>query len=509
MGIILLDGSPVECPPGAVIGDLLPGLDPGLCVAVIRPGLVSRSETRQFLIKTTAGEIVIEIPGTETMIEWSDLPSGLTVRWQDRISVSFGPFFSEFNPSRHPSRYERGDLILGCGGYDPSQSMLVFARRTHSADHGAAADGGRLGKVVSGRGVVDRLGQGDRILGIEPVLSFAESVDAFTTTDMLYPVSDGMQIVSHLKIEAQGYSRSTGKYSSEVAESVEYLLLALRTGTFTCGQSVSTHIRNDILAGTEVPYEMGAARREGAVLMRTSGKKMGSVYIYTEDLPRSMAHTLVGQVVQGIEIARVAKAGDRFSVLVTPAKFDLVGKPLEEAVARAREHGVSLTPDREGEGRMVISQEPPTTLDVLADGKVSVHTVPIAQVIDITLDDSAAPDTCRIFREITGLKYHPVGMIPLFFAFDDVYLFQTHIPKTTNVKPENTPDDEVNAGVLAMTNESRKGVGMVGVRTSDNSEFGPTSEPFSGTNVIGRIIDLYKLAALKEGDLVYFREVMK
>ena len=94
-----------------------------------------------------------------------------------------------------------------------------------------------------------------------------------------------------------------------------------------------------------------------------------------------------------------------------------------------------------------------------------------------------------------------------FFAFDDVYLFQTRIPKTTNIKPENTPDDEVSAGILAMTNESRKGVGMVGVRTSENSEFGPTSEPFSGTNVIGRVVDLQKLTALQEGDMVYFREV--
>jgi UPF0288 family protein (methanogenesis marker protein 3) len=88
-----------------------------------------------------------------------------------------------------------------------------------------------------------------------------------------------------------------------------------------------------------------------------------------------------------------------------------------------------------------------------------------------------------------------------------VFLFQAKIQKTTNVKPENTPVEEVGAGALAMTNESCKGVGMVGVRTSDNSEFGPTSEPFSGTNVIGVVRETEKLGALKEGDMVYFREV--
>ena len=242
-------------------------------------------------------------------------------------------------------------------------------------------------------------------------------------------------------------------------------------------------------------------------MLRTSGKKQGSVYIYTEDLPRSLAHTRTGQVVHGIEIAKIAKEGDTFEVRVTPDKFDLVGVRLDQAISFAVDRGVTLTPDREGPDRIIISQEPATTLDVLAGGTVAVKTVPVSQVIDIMLDDLHAPDTCRIFREITGLKFHDVGRLPLFFAFDDVYLFQTKIPKTINVKPENTPDDEVSAGDFAMTNESRKGVGMVGVRTSDNSEFGPTSEPFSGTNVIGRVVDLEKLRVLKEGDMVYFREV--
>lgn len=507
MATVLLDGNRIEISPGTTLGDLLPGHDPSLSVAIIRPGLTSRSETRQFLLKTTAGEIVVEISGAKEILPWSSLPSNLSVRWQDRQTVSFGPFPAQFSPARRPSRYERGDLILGCGGYDPSRSVLVFSRLTHSADHGAAADGGRLGQVVSGRGVMDRLDPGARIIGIEPVISFAESVDALATTDMSFGIEDGMQIISHIRIEVQGFDSNTGRYSNQAAESVESLLLALRNGKFTCGQRMSTHIRCDTLAGTAVPYEIGASRREGSVMLRTSGKKKGSVYIYTEDLPRSLAHTRTGQVVHGIEIARIAKEGETFEVRVTPGKFDLVGFSLDQATSFAMKQGIVLTPDRTGPDRVVISQNPATTLEVLSGGKVAVQTVPVSQVIDITLDDTGAPETCRIFREITGLKYHTVGKLPLFFAFDDVYLFQTRIPKTTNVKPENTPEDEVTAGVLAMTNESRKGVGMVGVRTSENSEFGPTSEPFSGTNIMGRVVFLQKLSGLQEGDMVYFREV--
>ena len=339
MATVLLDGNRKEISPGTTLGDLLPDHNPSLSVAIIRPGLITRSETRQFLLKTTAGEMVVEISGTEEVLPWASLPADLVVQWQDRQTVSFGSFSARFSPARRPSRYERGDLILGCGGYDPSRSVLVFAKRTHSADHGAAADGGRLGQVISGRGVMDRLDPGARITGIEPVISFAESVDAFTTTDLKIEIEDGMQIISHIRIEVQGYDSNTGRYSNETAESVEYLLLALRNGTFTCDQRMSNHIRCDTLAGTEIPYEAGASRRDGAVMLRTSGKNQGSVYIYTEDVPRSLAHTLTGQVVHGIEIARIAKEGEIFGVRVTPEKVDLVGFSLDQAVLVAAKSG--------------------------------------------------------------------------------------------------------------------------------------------------------------------------
>src|SRR5690606_6638076 len=113
---------------------------------------------------------------------------------------------------------------------------------------------------------------------------------------------------------------------------------------------------------------------------------------------------------------------------------------------------------------------------------------------------------CDIFRHLTGLHLHDVGRIPFFFNFEDVFLFKPKIPRGVNIIPENTPTDLVPSGALAITNDSRKGSGLVGVRTSENSEFGPTSEPFEGTNIIGKVLDLEKLAALKEKEIVYIRE---
>ncbi|HQD26593.1 MAG TPA: methanogenesis marker 3 protein, partial [Methanoculleus thermophilus] len=69
------------------------------------------------------------------------------------------------------------------------------------------------------------------------------------------------------------------------------------------------------------------------------------------------------------------------------------------------------------------------------------------------------------------------------------------------------PTGEVPAYTLAMTNDSRRGAGMVGIRTTPNAEFGPTSEPLTGTNVIGKVIDAGNLAGMREGATVYVREV--
>ena len=98
-------------------------------------------------------------------------------------------------------------------------------------------------------------------------------------------------------------------------------------------------------------------------------------------------------------------------------------------------------------------------------------------------------------------------MMPAFFVFDDVYLFKPKIPTTVKIYPENCPTGEAPAAALAITNDARKGAGLVGVRLSANREFGPTSEPFEGTNIIGRVIDTDKIRKVKERQTVYIREV--
>jgi putative methanogenesis marker protein 3 len=505
---IYLDGERIDVPEGTLLGDLLPKRDKRCTVAIIRHAEEEATETETIRIVSTAGEIVVEKSGTGTYRLPLDDPGfseHLTLRWADRYSAAFGPFKSTLSPARQPFRYDRGDVVLGCGGYDPGRSYLIFSRMGHTADHGAPVGGGIVGRVVSGKSVLDHWTEGDRILEFERLRSQADRSRAFSTVDSALPLEDGMHVVSHVQVALEGFDGPA--VDTRTARSAEHFLLAMQHGLFSVDRSSSTHIRDERLVRTKVPAEMIGPRLAGVVTVRTSGRSEGAVYLYTADVPASPAHTVVGRVTHGLELADLANDGDTLCIRVTPEKFDLIGITLGEARAVAAGRGIRFIADDSDDDRVVVDQNPPTTLGVLGAGEVAVTTMPFAQVIGVRLDDEHAPLSCGILREVTGLKTHPVGKIPFYFKFEDVYLFRPSIARGTGIIPENVPEGVVPANTLAMTNDSRKGDGMVGVRTTESSEFGPTSEPFSGTNIVGTIVDPEKLEGLKEGTMVYIREV--
>ena len=506
---IHLDGEGVEVREGSTLGSIISHHPPGCSVAIIRPSTQEQAKTDSLAISTTAGEVTIEIVGGgDNFLKSPEIVQKLTLHWADRYATAFGPFPSTIHPLRKPHLYERGDVILGCGGYEPARSYLIFSKTRHSADHGADESGGVFAKIVSGRGVLDRWTTGDRITKIEPVVSWADTSRSFTTTDMSLVIEDGMQIVTRVNVIAQGYTPE--RITTEASGSVEHMLLALRSGRFSVSRVTSTHILDSHLAGTtDIEPEFRHPRREGTVTVRTMGQLAGGIYIYRDDVPSSPIHDVVGQVIHGIEMVKLAKEQDIFTVNVLPQRIDLLGLLLTKAKEISAAQKISLNADNEEGERIVVSQDPGNTLDVLKDRKVTVTTAPLEKVIDIELDDEKAPVSCDIFRRITGLKQHDTGMIPVFFKFDDVVLFRSTIPSGTKINPENTPRDEVPAAALAITNDSRKASGFVGVRLSANKEFGPTSEPFDGTNILGRVIDTEKLKTVKEKENVYIRVVKR
>ncbi len=508
MVTIHLDGEKLIVAEGSTLGSILKDHPPECAVAIIRPATQEQAKTGSLAISTTAGQITVELTGgIASFLEEPAIVPQLALHWQDRYAAAFGPFPSGIHPARKPHLYERGDVILGCGGYDPANSYLIFSKSRHSADQGADESGGIIGNVVSGLGMLDRWSAGDRVTRIEPVISWADTSRSFTTTDQGLVLEDGMQIVTRVAVAAQGFT--PGKVTTEAAESVEHMLLSLQSGRFTVDRATSTHIADFRRAGTDVSREYRRPRREGAVTVRAAGKAAGGVYLYRTDVPSSMVHNIAGQVVQGIELVRLAREHDVLAVSVQPERFDLLGLPIQQAKELASARGISLVIDKDAGERIVVSQDPGTTLNVLAEKKVTVTTAPVDKVIAIELDDAGAPASVAVFRKITGLVEHDAGMLPVFMKFDDVVLFRPDIPGGIKINPENTPKDEAPAAGLALTNDSRKNAGLVGVRLSANREFGPTSEPFEGTNMIGRVIDTEKLKKVKERENVYIREVRK
>jgi len=522
---VLLDGEKKELPDGSRLIDLIPNHPSGLCVALIHPSTTETRATHEYLIKTNTGDFTLETTDLAQLrapdLFTGNQLDGLSVRWSDRDSVSFGTFEASFNPARKGFLYNKGDIILGCAGYDPAHSYLIISKRSHVADHGAGVDGGVIGRIISGFSFVTSFERATTIEGADPVITFSDAVHAETTTDLETPLSDGMQIFTFISIRAWGYNpKNPQETDTSATISVEHMLLALERGSWKTDIAFSNHIRDDLMAGTEVPMENDPPRSPGAIMVRTHGKKIGSLYLYTSQLPKSLAHTCTGTVTTGLELALVVKEGDIFHIKTEPEKFDIIGLTLKEARFLAEKRGIAfsfetaIVADSSAEVHaiddseyLVIEQKPATTLEILALGEVQAHVVPYTAVIDITLDDWNASASARIFRELTGLKYHSIGKMPLIFVYDDVYLFQIKIPKKVNVYPENPPVEIVLPGMLGLTNDSRKGVGYVGVRTLPNTEFGPTAEPFSGTNIFGQVLDMEKLSSLKEDDIVYIREI--
>ena len=214
------------------------------------------------------------------------------------------------------------------------------------------------------------------------------------------------------------------------------MLLALQSGKFTVTRATSTHILDSRLAGTsDIVTEFRHPRREGTVTVRTSGQLEGGIYIYRDDVPSSLVHNVAGQVIHGIELVKLAQEHDVLAISVLPQRIDLLGLSLARAKEISAERGILMNVDSEEGERIIVSQEPGNTLDVLKEGTVSVTTAPLEKVIDIELDDEKAPISCDIFRRITGLKEHDAGMIPVFFKFDDVVLFKSPIPPGIKDQP--------------------------------------------------------------------------
>ncbi len=477
----------------------------GTAIGILKETAEKRKELiTEYAINTPKGEFRIEInnpelPSGKLWAEHFKEYEGKPVHWASSEALAFGPFEAEIKPSRGIRSFKEFDVLFGAGGFDPRNTHLIFSRKRHSAEYGVPEDG-VFAAVVTGRNILFKLSREDVILNIEPIVEWEQLSEKICTTDLSTPLEDGNGIFTYFEVEL----------SRNAPIGAEQFYALTREGILAVDVITSSFISDDGLKGEPVPYENFEPRSEGAISIRTVGYGAGRIYISKEERPSSLVHSVVGHVTGGIELIKLAEKGQKLSAECLPPQIVLLGHSFQEAEPVLSSIGVELVKDGyTGEDAVIVRQDPPTTLEILGEAKVTAYAVSRAQLIEIELHPEKAPKSVDFFRHALGLKTKLVGKLPVYMIYDDTYLFKTEkeVVKYKEILPENTPTNKVLAGEIGITNQAAKRMGTIGVRLIDDGLFGPTGEKFSSTNIIGRIIDPERLIGIKEGDAIYVSEV--
>lgn len=501
---IEVNGKKLEVNDGVVLKDAIELSKafylPGTTVGILKAGTKKEEATSEYKIITTKGELRIELAGEHNIwTRFKDNIINIKAHWEAANSIAFGPIETDIVPERVEKKFNRYDVFFGTGGYDAKNTYLMFSKDKHFSDYGSPRDA-VIGKIISGKGVLKKLKQGDTILKIEPVIKWETLLNTISTADVSTELEDGMRIFTYFKVDLV----------NEAPEGAEHFLALIRNKTFNVQTFSNTFISDDTLKGEGCPYEHWEARSEGAVAIRTDGVGNGRIFIYKGDRTSSAVHTVVGHVTEGIELIRIAQAGSRLAVIPNPERVMILGIGFAQAEKIADARGLKLEKHGyTGDDAIIVEQDPKTTIGIIMEGVVAGLGVKDDKIIDVKFYDDLAPITLDFFRHSLRLKDLPLGPLPVFYTYENTYLFRSEKEAEAykEINPENVPTKEVKAGEIAVTNQAAKRYGMIGVKLIDDTKYGPTGEKFECTNIIGKVIHPERLKGIKAGDIVYIREV--
>jgi putative methanogenesis marker protein 3 len=500
-----VNGKRLTVPQGSLVADCLAKAGvrrvPGTIIGIVSGKEEARKEVAtEFRIVTSKGEFGIELTGhqKDVWLRSYDRLAGSKLKWATGQAVAFGPFASDVQPGKGESELKTWDVSFGTGGYDARSSYIIIAKAGHSSDYGAR--GKPFGWVISGKSVIPSLGTDDYIEAIEPVMRLETFASKLVTTDESLPAEDGMEIYTELEVELLPKAK----------DGAEHFYSAVKDSTFPVDFAASTFVSSDVMLGELCPYENLAARSEGSVSIRTDGTGRGRIYISKADMTSNIYHSIIGYTKKGLELARLASPGQRIAIRTTPQRLSVLGLSLVDAEAFLTERGVRYEKaGYQGEGAVVVEQEPYTTMEIVSGGQVKITGIRRKDLVEIRLYVDAARNSVEFFRRATGLKGQHVGALDVFFKYEDTMLFKGKPVYVLELVPENKPEEGavIRTGEIGLTNMAAKHTGMLGIRFSDSSKFGPTGEKFSATNIVGQVLDIAKLQKAREKDRVYFIEV--
>ncbi|MEJ5293171.1 MAG: methanogenesis marker 3 protein [Candidatus Methanosuratincola sp.] len=507
---IFVNGKEYEANEGERLGVMLERLGISVkegCIIAVKKEVEEESiETDLFEIETTKGRMVIKVECGDLLERWRRSYNGYEgagVRWATKDAVVFGSTMFDAQPSLEPVTLGRYEVTLSLSGLSKENTLLVFSRRPHSASYYPPKGCPVLGRVVYGRHLVGLLKMGDKILTIKPVFETRELAKSLLKGEAETVLEEGDRVFTEVGVQLD--------YDSPVCGEQAYNVL--QEGVIKISSETSSYICCNEKRVLSLPVEKLSERKRSSFTIRNSGENVGAAYIYKKDAPLAQSHTIVGTVIEGIELVDLAKEGDRLAVFVRPPRIEILGKRVSEARLALDAMGVKMETESapaDPQRGIIVEHEPQNLLEIYKKGVVRCKVISMENILRIRLYEKEAPNSVRYFRAVTGLERKAFGKLKVYFATPkmEMILFKGNEDIAKGLTPENTPAGKVAAGALGVTNTVKKFAGMIGIRIKESESFGPTAESFDGTNLIGEVKgDLGLLMRLKEGEELYVQEL--
>jgi putative methanogenesis marker protein 3 len=504
---VRVNGEEIELPEGSTIKDAIetanaPYME-GCVLSIVKGKEEIERYVNKYKIKTSKGSIIIELledKASNLVKLWKNVYKEFEnhrIRWTTSNEVSMGPIKSKLIPTRDEHQYEKWDVILSLSGFTADATHVIFNKSRHKSVYGAPEENkGIFARVIGGKRTLYHITDDDLIKEIKPVIERSSTVKSATITDLNTVVTDGNDIFTYVLVKTEFKS----------PDSAEHFFALSQSGKIQVDYDSNSFIGFYELQGLEKSAELIDQRKRGTVTLRNSGKGIGRVYIYREDRVSTPSHTVIGHVEKGMQLLDIANKGDYITFKSDPERIMTLSMTQKEAKEYLSSKGIEqIREGLEDDDAIVVGQEPQFTMDIIKEGKVKTLGINKDRLIYIDIDDGA-PRSSWYFKKLTGLIDSPIGSLRVHFAFPGmkVMMFEGRSKDARGLIPENTPSKCINAGQIGITNMSRRHVGMVGVRFENNDEFGPTGEPFNGTNIVGKVVKgLENLEKFKEGDIIY------
>ncbi|MDR3222461.1 MAG: methanogenesis marker 3 protein [Methanobrevibacter sp.] len=508
--LVKVNGEEIDLPENSTIKDAIEKTNaiynPKSIISLIKGRKEVEENINKYKIKTPKGNIIIELFSDDNVLTklWRDnYPEfkNKKIRWTTSNEIAAGPITTDLTPSAEEFKYKQGDVILSLSGFsNESTHLIIFKEDSTGVYSTPEINQGIFAKVSGGKRTLNNLTSEDHIIEIEGVVERKSVTDSASISDLNTILKEGNQIFTHILIKPDQNS----------PQSVEHLFSLIENNMIKVDYESNSFLGFYRMKGLDKEVEYSTMRKRGSVTLRNTGKGVGNVYIYREDRVQSPAHTHIGFVENGMELIDIANIGDFITVKTDPER--IMTMTMTQKEAKEFLDIQSIEQIREGildDDALIVSQHPINTIDILKEKKVKTTGIIKDNLVLVDIYDEDAPRSSWYFKKVTNLVEKPIGELKIHFAVANmkILIFEGDSKEAKGLIPENIPKHKVSSGTLGITNMSRKNIGLIGVRFEDSSEYGPTAEPFDGTNIIGKMkIDFKTLEKLKDGDIIYIKE---